>query len=45
MAMSRLTVLGGGSWGTALAMVLAPRYDRVSLWNYEADLAAEMAAE
>jgi glycerol-3-phosphate dehydrogenase (NAD(P)+) len=26
-------------------MVLAPRYDRVSLWNYEADLAAEMAAE
>jgi glycerol-3-phosphate dehydrogenase (NAD(P)+) len=45
MALSRLTVLGGGSWGTALAMVLAPRYDRVSLWNYEADLAAEMAAE
>ena len=26
-------------------MVLAPRYDRVRLWNYEADLAAEMAAE
>lgn len=45
MAQTRLTVLGGGSWGTALAMVLAPRYDRVSLWTYEADLAAEMAAE
>ena len=43
--MTRLTVLGGGSWGTALAMVLAPRFDRVSLWTYEADLAAEMAAE
>jgi glycerol-3-phosphate dehydrogenase (NAD(P)+) len=43
--MTRLTVLGGGSWGTALAMVLAPRFDRVSLWTYEAELAAEMAAE
>ena len=45
MGQSRLAVLGGGSWGTALAMVLAPRYDRVNLWTYEADLAAEMAAE
>jgi len=44
-AATRLTVLGGGSWGTALAMVLAPRFGRVSLWIYEADLAAEMAAE
>ncbi len=44
MGSTRLTVLGGGSWGTALAMVLAPRYERVSLWTYEADLAAEMAA-
>lgn len=42
---TRLTVLGGGSWGTALALVLAPRFDRLSLWTYEADLAAEMAAE
>lgn len=43
--MTQLTVLGGGSWGTALAMVLAPRFDRVSLWTYEADLAAEMASQ
>ncbi len=43
--MNRLTVLGGGSWGTALAMVFAPRFDRVSLWTYEADLAREMSAE
>jgi glycerol-3-phosphate dehydrogenase (NAD(P)+) len=43
--MTRLTVLGGGSWGTALAMVLAPRFGRVHLWTYEAELAAEMAAE
>jgi len=42
---TRLTVLGGGSWGTALAMVLAPRYTRVSLWTYEADLAAEMSSQ
>lgn len=42
--MPRLTVLGGGSWGTALAMVLAPRFDRVQLWTYESDLAADMAA-
>lgn len=45
MGSTRLTVLGGGSWGTALAMVLAPRYDRISQWTYEADLAKEMAAE
>src|SRR5205085_10184127 len=44
-SVNRLTVLGGGSWGTALAMVLAPRFGRVSLWTYEADLAAEMASE
>jgi len=42
---NRLTVLGGGSWGTALAMVFAPRFDKVSLWTYEADLAREMSAE
>ena len=37
-----LTILGGGSWGTALAVVLAPRFDRVRLWVYERDLAARM---
>jgi glycerol-3-phosphate dehydrogenase (NAD(P)+) len=41
---TKLAVLGGGSWGTALAMVLAPRYARVTLWTYEPELAAEMAA-
>jgi glycerol-3-phosphate dehydrogenase (NAD(P)+) len=34
----RLAVIGAGSWGTALAMVLAPRFETVSLWAYEADL-------
>lgn len=42
--MSRLAVIGGGSWGTALALVLAPRFENVSLWVFEADLAARMAS-
>jgi glycerol-3-phosphate dehydrogenase (NAD(P)+) len=38
-----LAVIGGGSWGTALAIVLAPRFPQVRLWVYEPDLAARMA--
>ena len=38
-----LSILGGGSWGTALAIVLAPRFERVRLWVFEQDLAARMA--
>lgn len=41
--MRRLAVVGGGSWGTALAIVLAPRFPEVRLWVYEADLAERMA--
>ena len=37
-----LAIIGGGSWGTALAMVLAPRFPDARLWVYEADLAARM---
>jgi glycerol-3-phosphate dehydrogenase (NAD(P)+) len=37
-----LAIIGGGGWGTALAIVLAPRFPRVRLWVYEADLAARM---
>jgi glycerol-3-phosphate dehydrogenase (NAD(P)+) len=37
-------VIGGGSWGTALAIVLAPRFPELRLWVYESDLAARMAA-
>jgi len=37
-----LAIIGGGSWGTALALVLAPRFQRVRLWVYEADLAGRM---
>lgn len=39
-----LTIVGGGSWGTALAIVLAPRFQRIRLWVYESDLAARMAS-
>jgi glycerol-3-phosphate dehydrogenase (NAD(P)+) len=37
-----LAIIGGGSWGTALALVLARRFERIALWVYEADLAARM---
>ena len=37
-----LSILGGGSWGTALAIILAPRFERVRLWVFEPDLAARM---
>ncbi len=39
-----LCILGGGSWGTALAIVLAPRFESIRLWVYEKDLAARMAS-
>jgi glycerol-3-phosphate dehydrogenase (NAD(P)+) len=39
---ARLAILGAGSWGTALAIVLAPRFERIRLWVYEADLAERM---
>jgi len=39
---NRLAVIGGGSWGTALAMVLAPRFESVRLWVYERELAEQI---
>ena len=42
--MSELAIIGAGSWGTALAMVLAPRFSRIRLWVYEEDLASRMRA-
>ena len=41
--MKNLAIIGGGSWGTALALVLAPRFPRIRLWVYETDLAARIA--
>jgi len=42
--LKNLAIIGGGSWGTALAIVLAPRFSRVTLWVYESDLAARMGS-
>ena len=41
--MSRLAIIGGGSWGTALAIVLAPRFERVRLWAFEREVVRSMA--
>ena len=40
--MKDIAIVGAGSWGTALAIVLAPRFPRLRLWVYEKDLAARM---
>lgn len=40
--MSELTVIGAGSWGTALALHLARRGDRVRLWFHDARLEARV---
>jgi glycerol-3-phosphate dehydrogenase (NAD(P)+) len=38
----RLAIIGAGSWGTALAIVLGPRFPDIRLWVYEADLAERL---
>lgn len=40
--MKDLAIIGAGSWGTALAIALAPRFPRVRLWVYESELATRM---
>ena len=43
--MSRITVLGSGAWGTALALALHRRGGhRISLWSYSAAEAGQIAA-
>src|SRR5258706_14575953 len=37
-----LAIIGAGGWGTALAIVLAPRFPRIRLWVYESDLAGRI---
>ena len=34
-----LAIIGAGSWGTALAIALGPRFKRIRLWAYESELA------
>jgi len=38
----RIGVIGGGSWGTALALLLSRQGHRTTLWEYNADFAARM---
>lgn len=40
--MKKVTVLGAGSWGTALAMVLAHNGHDVRLWSHRKDQANEI---
>jgi len=39
----QLAVIGAGSWGTTLANLLAEKWQNVTLWCYETDLAERMA--
>ncbi|MCF8383773.1 MAG: NAD(P)H-dependent glycerol-3-phosphate dehydrogenase [Chlorobium sp.] len=40
-----IAVLGAGSWGTTLAVLLASKGYRVNLWAHRAEFAAELAAK
>ena len=42
--MTDVAVVGAGSWGTVLANMLAHKGDRVVLWAYEPEVAAEVNA-
>jgi glycerol-3-phosphate dehydrogenase (NAD(P)+) len=39
-----MAIIGAGSWGTALAIVLARRFERIRLWVREPDLVERMLA-
>jgi glycerol-3-phosphate dehydrogenase (NAD(P)+) len=41
--MNRLSIIGGGSWGTALAIALAPRFEQVRMWVREPEVARELS--
>jgi len=41
--MSRVAILGGGSWGTAIACVLARGGHQTAIWTVEPDVARDLA--
>ena len=43
--MSRVAVMGSGSWGTAFAMILADAGGDVVMWSRDADLARQINDE
>lgn len=45
MSQDRVAVIGAGSWGTALANLLAKKGVDTILWSYEADVAEAIKAE
>ncbi|MZH15533.1 MAG: glycerol-3-phosphate dehydrogenase, partial [Nitrospinae bacterium] len=38
MSNRKIAVIGAGSWGTALSLHLAEKFEQVSLWVYEKEL-------
>lgn len=40
--MKNLAIIGGGSWGSALAIALASQFPEIRLWVYEPDLAVRI---
>ncbi len=40
--LTRLAIIGAGSWGTALAIALGPKFPDIRLWAYEPDLAERL---
>ena len=42
--MNCLSIIGAGSWGTALSLVLAPRFRQIRLWAFDGGLAADIQA-
>jgi glycerol-3-phosphate dehydrogenase (NAD(P)+) len=40
--MSQLAILGAGSWGTALALALTPRFETVRVWGHDSARADEI---
>ena len=45
MTIQRIAVLGGGAWGTALALTCARAGREVTLWEFDAGNAEHLATE
>ena len=43
--MNKVAMIGAGSWGTALALLLARKRVPVVLWDHDSDHVARLAAD